>query len=430
MSNPRGWRRALAAGACGAWVIASAGVSRAEPTPDNAELYRMILELKAGQQQLVDDAAKARAEAAQAREQLEATQKELEAAQQKLETAEPAETVAATPPVSAASEEGGLVRQANLARGLTPWAEVHMARFTDNNQDFASLSTAPSGSTEILTTTNKIVQSNYEVAWKIGGTWQTGGATDFTAGYQSFDNHQGDAKLFPPFETPDGNEFISLIATLAPPSAGQNAESAEANDEFKMQIFDAEIGQSLIVGEKLGLRLSGGIRYAHLAEHFQAFYYGGDFSPMLDGGARSNFDFDFWGVGPRVAAGGRYPLPWGFSVFGQLGVSILVGEKEAESGFTDPADDTDVAPLYFAHRDYGVQVMPAIDMRAGLGWEHGLGEWGKAFVDGGYEFQNYFNVVEQLTWGPPGFEAAVGESTGDLGIDGFFFRGGFRFFGP
>ena len=68
-------------------------------------------------------------------------------------------------------------------------------------------------------------------------------------------------------------------------------------------------------------------------------------------------------------------------------------------------------------------------MRAGLGWEHLIGEWGTFFVDGGYEFQNYFGAVEQLTWGPAEAPGALDESTGDFGIDGFFFRGGFRFNG-
>ncbi len=429
MSNSSGFRRALVSGACCAALLVSAGGAAAGDTPDNKELYRMILELKASQQGLVEDAAKARAEAAEAREQLEATRKELEATQQQLEANTP---VAQTPPGSAPpAEEGAVyVKQANLPRGLAPWTEVHVLRVTSNNQDFASLSTAPAGSTEIATTTSKIVQSNYEASAKYGGTYFLGGSIDLTASFQDFYNAQGDGKQIPPFETPDGNNYITLIATLAPPSFGQNALSAKANDDFKYRSFDAEVGENLVVGENLALRLFGGIRYTHQAEHFQAFYFDGDFAPEALGGGRSNYDYDFWGVGPRVGAGGRYALPWGFNVFGQAGVSILIGEKEAEIGFTNPADDSDTAPLYFAHRDYGVQVMPAIDMRAGLGWQHTFGDWGQAFIDGGYEFQNYFNVVEQLTWGPPGFEAAVGQSTGDTGIDGFFFRGGFRFNGP
>jgi hypothetical protein len=39
-------------------------------------------------------------------------------------------------------------------------------------------------------------------------------------------------------------------------------------------------------------------------------------------------------------------------------------------------------------------------------------------------------VVEQLTWGPSEAPGAFDEATGDLGIDGVFFRGGFRFNGP
>ena len=426
MSNPSGFLRACVAGACGAWALLAAGSALADPVPDNEQLYRMILELQASQQQLIDDAAKARAEAAQAQQQLDETRKQLEAAQEQLESA------AATPAVSApaAEEDAVYVKRAVLPQGFGAYAELHMLRATDNNQDFASLSTEPAGSIEIGTTSNKIVQSNYEMSYKLGASYQPGGSLDFAFAYQNFDNTGGDAKLEPPFESPDGNQYISLIATLAPPSFGQNAVSARADDEFTYEGYDWEVGENLVVGESLALRLFGGVRYVDMAEHFEAFYFDGDFATEAEGGGRSNSDFGFWGIGPRVGAGGRVPLGWGFSVFGQAGVSLLVGEQEAESGFTNPADDSDTDPLYFVHRDFGVQVIPAIDMRAGLGWEHALWEWGRGFIEGGYEFQNYFNVVEQLTWGPPSNPGAINQTSGDLGIDGFFFRGGLRFYGP
>ena len=293
-----------------------------------------------------------------------------------------------------------------------------------NQQDFAILSTA--GGTDLGTSSSKIVQSKYEASYKVGAFYSPGGPRDFAFSYQGFTN-AGDAKLAPPFEQPDGNAFVSLIATLAPPGFGQDAVSATAHNEYRYSAIDAEVGENLRVGEKLALRLFGGIRYANMNEHFQAFYFGGDFDPVL--GARSNYDFGFWGVGPRVGASGRYPLPWGFNLFGQAGVSLLVGEQESEVGFANPWIEN-AEPDALVHRDYGVRVIPALDMRAGIGWERAIGGWGTFFADGGYEFQNYFNAVEQLTWGPAEAPGALGESTGDFGIDGFFFRGGFRFTGP
>jgi hypothetical protein len=415
----------VAAAACVVWLSASAGPAAADGTPSNEELYRMILELQAAQKALVDDAARARAEAAQAREQLEATQQELEAARQQLEARTPA---AETPAVSAAAPaaETGFVREADLPRGAAPWAEVHVLRTTDNNQDFAVLS-SDEGSI-LATGSSKIIQSKYETSFKVGAFYSPGGPRDYAISYQAFDN-TGDARLIPPFEQPDGNAYVRLIASLAPPSFGQDAESATAHDDYRYDSIDAEVGENLRIGEKLALRLFGGVRYANMNEHFKAYYFGGDFDPVL--GARSNFDFGFWGVGPRVGASGRYPLPWGFHLFGQASVSLLVGEQEAEIGFVDPWLASD-EPEYdaFVHRDYGVRVIPALDMRAGLGWERLIRDWGTFFVDGGYEFQNYFGAVEQLSWGPAEAPGALGENTGDFGIDGFFFRGGFRFNGP
>ncbi|HEY8154314.1 MAG TPA: Lpg1974 family pore-forming outer membrane protein [Myxococcota bacterium] len=428
MSKSASLATTLAAAACVVWLSASAGTALADGAPSNEELYRMILELQAAQKGLLDDASRARAEAAQSREQLETTQQELEAARQQLEALTPA---AATPPpetpaVSAAAEGEGFVREANLPRGAAPWAEVHVLRATDNNQDFAILST-DQGSI-LADGSNKNIQSKYETSFKVGAFYSPGGPRDYAFSYQYF-NNTGDAELEQPFEQPDGNAYVRLFASLAPPAFGQDAVRATAHDEFRYNSVDAEVGENLRIGEKLALRLFGGVRYTNMNEHFKAYYFGGDFDPVL--GARSNFDFGFWGVGPRVGASGRYPLPWGFHLFGQAGVSLLVGEQEAEIGFVDPwIPDDDVPPDAFVHRDNGVRVIPAIDMRAGLGWEHLVGEWGSFFLDGGYEFQNYFGVVEQLAWGPAEATSALDESTGDFGIDGFFFRGGFRFSGP
>jgi hypothetical protein len=426
LPKSRGLAGALRAGLCAVWLLAAAMPAGADGTPSNEDLYRMILELQAGQKRLVEDAKQAREEAARAQQQLEATRQELEAARQQLATT--AQSPAVTPAVSAAAvaEGGGIVREASLPRGAAPWAEVDMLRTTDDNQSFATLST-DEGSI-LATGSNKIIQSKYETSFQAGISYSPGGAKDYGISYRYFDN-TGHAKLIPPFEQPDGNAFVSLIASLAPPSFGQDAVSATAHDDFRYSAIDAEAGENLAVGEKLALRLFGGVRYANMNEHLQAFYFGGDFDPVQ--GARSNSDFGFWGVGPRVGSSGRYPLPWGFNIFGEAAVSLLVGEQEAEIGFVNPfIDDPDAVPDAFVHKDNGVRVIPALDMRAGLGWQHLIGEWGSVFIDGGYAFSNYFGVVEQLAWGPSEAPGAITESNGDFGFDGFFFRGGFRFAGP
>jgi hypothetical protein len=427
LPTSRGLAGSLRAGLCTFWLIFAAMPAGADGTPSNEDLYRMILELQAGQKRLVEDAKQAREEAARAQQQLEATQQELEAARQQL--ASTAQAPAVTPAVSAAAAaEGaeGFVREAQLPRGIAPWGEVHVLRATDDNQSFATLST-DEGSI-LATGSNKIIQSKYEESFKVGAGYSFGGPRDYGISFQYFDN-TGHAKLIPPFEQPDGNAFVSLIASLAPPAAGQDAVSATAHDDFRYFALDAEAGENLAVGENLALRLFGGIRYADFNEHLQAFYFGGDFDPVL--GARSNSDWGYWGVGPRAGASGRYALPWGFHLFGQAAVSLLVGEQEAEIGFVDPFVDDPEAPLdAFVHRDNGVRVIPALDMRAGLGWQHLIGEWGTFFLDGGYEFSNYFGASEHLAWGPSEAPGAITESSGDFGFDGFFFRGGFRFAGP
>ena len=90
MPTSNGLAAALVAAACVVWLSSLAAPAVADGTPSNEDLYRMILELQAGQQELVEQAKRAREDAAQAREQLEATRQELEAARQQLEAREAA----------------------------------------------------------------------------------------------------------------------------------------------------------------------------------------------------------------------------------------------------------------------------------------------------------------------------------------------------
>jgi hypothetical protein len=423
--------------ACMLFVSLGAGAAFADdPAPTNAELYRMILELRADQQRLIGEAASARAEAQQAREQLSATQQELEQTRARLEQTQREGEAPAPPPVAAPAPEQaqGFVREANLQRGLSVFAEANIMRFTDSQSDFATLTTDEA--TLFGTGSNKIVQSAYDTGYTIGAGYAFGGPRDLEISYEHLDNNQG-SKLIPPFETPDANPFVDLIAILAPPAFGQGATSATSTLDWTYTAFEAMASENLDVGEKLGLRLSGGVRYVHSSEHQKAFYFGEDFPVEVGSDPNcdvqcgiANSDFNFWGVGPRVALGGRYHLPWGFNIFGATAASLLVGESEAELGFQleQPGGDEFVA---FIHRDFGVRVFPEIEMKAGLGWEYALPRnWGNFFVDAGYEFKNYFNVVERFKFNDVGNPASFNENTTDLALDGIFVRSGFKFNGP
>lgn len=424
--------------AAGTWLLALvappvAADALGDDAPSNEELYQMLLELKAEQQRLVGEAAAARADAARAQAQLEATQQQLETARQELESRSHA-PIAATPAVSAApaSEEKGFVREADLARGASLFAEANIVRFTDGELGYATLTTE--SNSVFGSGSNRIVDPKYQAGWTVGGTYALGGPVDFSFSYN--DHHQtGDAELTPPYKVSNDNVFVGLNASLAPADFGRDAVSARATVDVDYWSVNADVGENLEVGDHLALRLFGGVRYSDIGEHFRAYYFGGDFPDDIDEPLRcdaddcgiSGVDYSYWGAGPRVGARGRYHLPWGLSLFGQAAGSLLVGKQEAEAQFSTNGDEDPVASVY---RDFGVRMVPVVEVRAGMGWQHALGSWGSFFVDAGYEFQNFFDVVKRFTFDGDTASGVFSTNTSDLAIDGPYVRGGFSFNGP
>jgi hypothetical protein len=380
--------------------------------PSNAELYQMILELRESQQELSAETTRAKADAAEARNELEATRLELEEARRELAHRDEA----ALPPVAAA-EEGALVRVARHAREFSPFGEFLYMRPSGAQLDFAIIE--DDEATAVGFGSEKSITPDYNTGFKVGAEFRPGDSgLDLRFAYTQLRMKES-ALLAPPFEPPAGPGG-NLIATLSHPSFGRNATTANAKFRFDYNSADLETGQTLLLGESLELRLFGGVRYADIVEHFDADYDGIDFD-----NANVSSDIGYWGVGPRVGASGRWSLPYGFEIFGGAATSLLVGEAEAEVKQTDQNEAVLVTEI---HRDFGVRLVPAIDLRAGIGLDRPLGEWGSLSVQVGYEFQNYFNYIEHFTFVDD--SSTVNENTTDLGIDGMFVRGSVRFHGP
>lgn len=411
--------------------FAASADSLAAGAPSNEELYQMLLELKAEQQRLVDDAAAARNDAARAREQLSTTQQELQATRRELEELQA--NAQQTPAVSAQpADQKGWVREADLPLSVGVFGEANFPVFSHGEHGFVTLTTEEdpvfgSGS-------NRIVNPKHDAGWAVGATFAPGGSIDFSFSYTMHEDFES-SHVEPPYAVSNDNVFTGLNAYLAPLDFGRDAVAAKGHTDLEYRSIDADVGENLLLGEHIALRLFAGVRYTDIGEHFRAYYFGGDFPDdigvplecdMEDCGV-SGADFSYWGVGPRVGMRGRYHLPWGFNVFGQAGVSLLVGKLENESVFATDGGETEIASVY---RDSGIRVIPAVDIRAGLGWERALGDWGAFFVDGGYQFENYFNVVEHFAFDSLTSEGAFSTNRSDLGIHGPYVRGGFTFYGP
>ena len=67
-------------------------------------------------------------------------------------------------------------------------------------------------------------------------------------------------------------------------------------------------------------------------------------------------------------------------------------------------------------------IVPVLEAAIGAGWEWDS-ENGWVFrLRGGYEFQNWFNVVEVIEFVDDGSDGRLVDNASDLGFDGFFAR--------
>lgn len=198
-----------------------------------------------------------------------------------------------------------------------------------------------------------------------------------------------------------------VLALLSSPSSGlTNADSVAATAGVELNVYDLEAGHWLRVSDSVSGRVSVGLRYAQVDQELRALYDGGSFgSGLVDAPAR------FEGFGGRLAGAVYWDLAWGFSVFGDLGVSLLAGELQSnryEENFGTAVVDV---------KNEVEQIIPVVDMSLGVAWNRG--PW---TLSGGYELSNWFNVSTTTDFVDNFNGGSLDDGLSDLGFDGFFLR--------
>jgi hypothetical protein len=91
-------------------------------------------------------------------------------------------------------------------------------------------------------------------------------------------------------------------------------------------VLDFEIGKQFLLSEQMTLRVSGGIRYAGLSEHFNREYVDSVSYQM------NNTKNSFWSIGPRITAAPTWhPFENNFRVFANIGASFLMGQQHEDN---------------------------------------------------------------------------------------------------
>lgn len=224
------------------------------------------------------------------------------------------------------------------------------------------------------------------------------------------------------------NPLAGAFDPLIPASL---ATAALASQRLSLdhQVFDLEMGRKYCICRTLILRPFASIRFAQF-DHASSTNYVNAADPNA---TPANFADDLItsetivkrtdidGIGPRVGT----RLSWnvgasGFQVFARSSISLLFSDVKVFRSDTQVADvDGNFggpATLSATTVEDFDQIIPVIDIATGLRFERrGF------FVSGGYELQNWFNVVTD----PIAFSPIV--NRGDIGMGGWFLRAGYNF---
>jgi hypothetical protein len=225
----------------------------------------------------------------------------------------------------------------------------------------------------------------------------------------------------------------NLIAILADIGMGARARDAIAHLDLSYDVLDVELGRSFKLSKSVTVRPFGGLRMTWLENDSRVNYFGRNFPGIRRSrlGGEVDDKSDFFGYGIRLGAEGNLNLKYGFSFFGKADASLLTGEFELEHfeaeddgvGLGTPRnsifEDAEVRTLI---REELHRVVPVVQLAAGVAWEKKLLDNLNFQASLGYEFVNYYNVVQRRAQVDDVQPERITTSTDDLGFHGFFFR--------
>lgn len=195
------------------------------------------------------------------------------------------------------------------------------------------------------------------------------------------------------------------------------AAGGQGSGNFSTNWFAAnfEFGQSLNVEQNNGMRIHGGVQYAHLKTrlNFAAIVNAPNRTANLfpAGFISAQRETSFNGFGPRIGVDLGYDLPgqWidGFRVYANGAAGLLAGSIKS-SGIT--------SAVGIRKKDYN-QVVPELDAKIGLKYMHNLAEYSK-FTEGQLTFDAGWMWVEYLSAVD---EDADTRGAGNINFQGLYF---------
>ncbi len=407
-------------------VVSAVSVSNvyAVAAPSNAELYKMILELKSEQKKLRAEAKKAKAEALAAKEELAQAKTEIAYMQ-----AQPSAPSPSRGQDSTAQEQGDSEYAQSAYESKDELWRIELDNFNwtmRNMQHEYGLTdiggVQDRGAVGSVLSIEKERENGKRL--RISGRPFGRGTPEFGWTYTGFDSTAGETYVGPGratfvssdnSENDDSDNINTLgVETITP---DDRFTRAVASYDFNYRVHDVTLGKTIADSESFALNLTGGARYLDMDHDFRVTYSGGDFqtaftsfetSDVRGAGLLLGSDLK-WKIFPRLSAN-----------FGVKGGMVL-GDIETQTFIPDDEPGVPTNVRYEERR-----VLPFIEAGASLTYSHPIG--GVLFnATVGYEMVNWFNAMDSRTFTDSHMEAQNIHQTGDISMDGAYLRVGLSY---
>jgi hypothetical protein len=226
------------------------------------------------------------------------------------------------------------------------------------------------------------------------------------------------------FFIPGSGQFLALLD-------GMDAGRVDAKRNLSYDHFDVELGRKSKLTDSLSVRFMGGPSFVSIKDERQTNYFDGEASggpstivPPYDGttyGLMGRNSTESFLYGLRLGADGEMKLPHGFALNAKVAGALYAGKSKhhtlsASDGDRDGVVDP-VEVVVDSNNDY-FKLIPAVEFEGGVSWERKLLDSLNFKVFAGYQFRNYFGLLERQI--DNGFFTTQQQK--DLGFQGLVFR--------
>lgn len=299
-----------------------------------------------------------------------------------------------------------------------PTASVGMVymRPSRDNLDYVVVDTARTGN---IRGAYEAVDPGYDAGVRLNFSYDFGSGVDIGAQYTNL-------------STSDSSSMRSKTGTrdlwgiwLHPNSTidDNDVNIASASYDLDYDVFDFTAGKRFGIGKNLGLRLDAGLRYASINQGMDIYYEDTMGAGVLPKTADITYRNTFSGLGPKVGVGADWQAGNGFTLFGSMSGSLLIGDFDLslKQIDTNAGSNTKITRVDIdASED---RVVPVVEMLAGVEYSHKLNNGALVGAQFGYEWQNWFNMATVRQYTDDVDNQLSNTDTTDLGFDGFFLKG-------